>query len=380
MNPGICYLYEYENNRKLRNVGFLKISRSYHSCSMQIQIRNVPVNPENTIKFFAFYNQDSSCIFQMIDEINCMNKSVSARIVFSENQLPSNRKLEEIDGFFLKTAGGQFYAALSEGSTFDTSLLHSPAKPDQQPPQSFSDEIGPAPGGISSPDEESAKKALQPQKISSPETAAANSKPLSAVLPPAEISTPSGENAPALEEAIPAGTDTPLEGDGFSNTQNLSASDIGISDTPEAEIPASNIPDNPHKSTTIAEPQASQPKATEKSEAETSELAQPASQESDCSIQKIQRSQLSALPRRHWNLANNSFLMHGYHNYNHLLLVEEDGHHWLGVPGVFSAREARAAELFGFPQFTKNYKDKLELSPDEKEDCENFGHWCRYIR
>ena len=95
---------------------------------------------------------------------------------------------------------------------------------------------------------------------------------------------------------------------------------------------------------------------------------------------KIQRSDLSILPRRCWNLANNSFLLHGYHNYNHLLLVEEDGRYWLGVPAIYSPREARAAELFGFPQFTKTYVDQLELDEDEKAPTPDFGHFCRFIK
>ena len=72
--------------------------------------------------------------------------------------------------------------------------------------------------------------------------------------------------------------------------------------------------------------------------------------------------------------------MHGYHNYNHLLLVEEDGHFWLGVPGIYAPREARAAELFGFPQFTQTYTNQLELDEEERDESEKFGYWCRYIR
>ena len=100
---------------------------------------------------------------------------------------------------------------------------------------------------------------------------------------------------------------------------------------------------------------------------------------SKVTARKIQRSDLSQLPRRFWFLANNSFLLHGYHNYNHLLLVEEDGHMWLGVPGIYDRREARAADLFGFPQFTRSYVSLLDLTEDERNDEADFGHWCRYI-
>ena len=84
------------------------------------------------------------------------------------------------------------------------------------------------------------------------------------------------------------------------------------------------------------------------------------------SAKKIQRSDLTLLPRKFWFLANNSFLLHGYHNYNHLLLVEEDGHYWLGVPGIYDSHEARAAGLFGFPQFTRSYVEILDLGEDER--------------
>ena len=95
---------------------------------------------------------------------------------------------------------------------------------------------------------------------------------------------------------------------------------------------------------------------------------------------KIERQDLARLIRREWQLANNSFLLHGYHNYHHLLLLEEDGHQWLGVPGIYSPREAHAAELFGFPQFTREYHQKLALSEDECSTDKDFGYWCRCLK
>ncbi len=45
----------------------------------------------------------------------------------------------------------------------------------------------------------------------------------------------------------------------------------------------------------------------------------------DASIQarKITHAEISTLPRRFWPLANNSFLLHGCHNYHHLLLIKK---------------------------------------------------------
>ena len=119
--------------------------------------------------------------------------------------------------------------------------------------------------------------------------------------------------------------------------------------------------------------------STEEVPTEVTPTEETAIQDASIQARKITHAEISTLPRRFWPLANNSFLLHGYYNYNHLLLVEEDGHIWLGVPGIYDAREARAADLFGFPQFTSSYVSVLELGDDERNNDALFGHWCRYL-
>lgn len=95
--------------------------------------------------------------------------------------------------------------------------------------------------------------------------------------------------------------------------------------------------------------------------------------------EKIQRQDISRLPRREWKLANNSFLLHGFYNYHHLLYIEEDGNRWLGVPGIYHEKERTAARAFGFPQFHRITDTDLELSAEEKNTYDDFGYWCRQV-
>lgn len=95
--------------------------------------------------------------------------------------------------------------------------------------------------------------------------------------------------------------------------------------------------------------------------------------------EKIQRQDISRFPRREWRIANNSFLLHGYRNYHHLLYVEEDGNTWLGVPGVFHEKEQEAANAFGFPEFRRLTDADIKLEENEKNTYEDFGYWCRQI-
>lgn len=51
------------------------------------------------------------------------------------------------------------------------------------------------------------------------------------------------------------------------------------------------------------------------------------------------------------NYVHNSFLLHGYYNYGHVILDETGEEPRLGVPGNYYEREQLVAQMFGFPDF-----------------------------
>ena len=73
-------------------------------------------------------------------------------------------------------------------------------------------------------------------------------------------------------------------------------------------------------------------------------------------------------------LMHNSFLLHGYYNYSHLILWQEDAPKGmrvcLGVPGVFHEREKVLAKMFGFDYFCCQNKAPRSGS---------FGYYYRYV-
>ena len=86
-------------------------------------------------------------------------------------------------------------------------------------------------------------------------------------------------------------------------------------------------------------------------------------------IMKIQRGEISILPRCEWKLANNNFLLHGYYNYRHLVLIDEGNQLKLGVPGIYEKPEEMMAKLFGFTEFV----DEKTHSESQSEGA--FGYW-----
>ena len=81
-----------------------------------------------------------------------------------------------------------------------------------------------------------------------------------------------------------------------------------------------------------------------------------------------------ALSNPYHSLVNNAFLLHGYYNYNHLILGPAKGSKssfFIGVPGNFYKQEINAARMFGFEYF-ENGGDKVEVG--------DFGYYMKKVK
>ena len=283
MNPGTFYLYEYENNKRRRNVGFIKTARHYRSCILQIHAAGIPAGNGASLELYAFFRSSQDLIAEQIAVLNCFRRNISARLPIAENSFPEGRPLPQIDGFLICLPGNRhtlFWMASDLFFDVDISRMRIPSR-------------------------EQAGK---------------------------DIRAAGAAELPARAETL-VRSEVPVQPDAS-----------GPSEGPADPEPpgSSEAPDRP-------------------------------------SAKKIGRSDIALLPRKFWPLANNSFLLHGYHNYSHLMLIEEGGRAWLGVPGIYSPQEARAADLFGFPRFTRSFAAFPELAEEERSASSDFGHWCRCV-
>lgn len=84
----------------------------------------------------------------------------------------------------------------------------------------------------------------------------------------------------------------------------------------------------------------------------------------------IRPSDFVLLPSKSYQAANNSFLLHGYYNYHHLILarMEKRGEvtYYLGVPGNYYPKEKQVAVMFGFESFE---------SGQEPAQAGDFGYY-----
>ncbi len=86
---------------------------------------------------------------------------------------------------------------------------------------------------------------------------------------------------------------------------------------------------------------------------------------------KIEPKDIGLLPRELWGLSNNSFLLHGYYSYRHLIFAKMKdrfgARYIIGVPGTYHNKEKFIARMFGFDCFKPAKKRELRQG--------DFGYW-----
>lgn len=86
---------------------------------------------------------------------------------------------------------------------------------------------------------------------------------------------------------------------------------------------------------------------------------------------KIEPKDIGMLPKDLWALSNNSFLMHGFYCYHHLIFAKLKDRYGcryiLGIPGIYHSRERFMARMFGFECFKSIRRRELRQG--------DFGYW-----
>jgi hypothetical protein len=86
---------------------------------------------------------------------------------------------------------------------------------------------------------------------------------------------------------------------------------------------------------------------------------------------RIEPQDIGMLPMDDWILANNSFLLHGYYSYRHLIFARINNasgvSYILGIPGIYHNREKFMAKMFGFENF--------KCAKRKERRTGEFGYW-----
>ena len=278
MRRFIRYLYEYEQEKKMRNVGFVKVEQDVDQCVIHVHGKGFRME-ENTqgLRVYLFWNTEDKCIGIPQGVTEVPGPAVNWQLCYTPENVGKKENYDLVNGIILKDVNGHWYAAVWNDDVVNVCRME----------------------------------------------------------------------MWKMEEDSVQGEETECK--------------KGLAQDEEPECKKETLQDE---------------------ESESGKLEDDLEKEACLGgkVRKIQRKDMVCLPRCEWRHANNSFLIHGYYNYHHLILTVRDDRLKLGVPGVYHPQEEKAAESFGFPEFIPAEELDLKLTDEEKNDREKFGYWCRDIR
>ena len=278
MRRFIRYLYEYEQEKKMRNVGFVKVEQDVDQCVIHVHGKGFRME-ENAqgLRAYLFWNTEDKCIGIPQGVTEVPGPAVNWQLCYTPEDVGKKENYDLVNGIILKDVNGHWYAAVWNDDVVNVCRME----------------------------------------------------------------------MWKMEEDSVQGEETECK--------------KGLAQDEEPECKKETLQDE---------------------ESESGKLEDDLEKEACLggNVRKIQRKDMVCLPRCEWRHANNSFLIHGYYNYHHLILTVRDGRLKLGVPGVYHPQEEKAAESFGFPEFIPAEELDLKLTDEEKNDREKFGYWCRDIR
>lgn len=275
----ICYLYEYQEGRRIRNIGFCKVEISEDESVISIHGKGWGMNSPKKLALYLFWRENGNCYGVYQGELSNISPALNYRLVYTVDDLGSKERYNMTEGIILCGENGPQYAAVWTDEDVDINRMK-------------------------------------------------------------EVGKENVEHEEGQQE--------------------------------KEEQESGDMPEEPEISEIVDETEEENEPDFEVKEQEYEEK---------CRFQctKIQRQDLSRLIRREWQLANNSFLLHGYYNYHHLAFLQEGETLYLGVPGVYSEKERRAAQAFGFPGFINYEEEMMELKDGDRETNPDFGYWCRQV-
>ena len=278
MRRFIRYLYEYEQEKKMRNVGFVKVEQDVDQCVIHVHGKGFRME-ENAqgLRAYLFWNTEDKCIGIPQGVTEVPGPAVNWQLCYTPEDVGKKENYNLVNGIILKDVNGHWYAAVWNDDVVNVCRME----------------------------------------------------------------------MWKMEEDSVQGEETECK--------------KGLAQDEEPECKKETLQDE---------------------ESESGKLEDDLEKEACLGgkVRKIQRKDMVCPPRCEWRHANNSFLIHGYYNYHHLILTVRDDRLKLGVPGVYHPQEEKAAESFGFPEFIPAEELDLKLTDEEKNDREKFGYWCRDIR
>lgn len=367
----VSYMYLYENGLKTMNAGFVKVESRNGQCRIGLSLKNVYTGLERCrVYMFIRFGQELRGVY--IGDVQIKNHGSDWNFrTDTMNIAGSGYRLDQMSGMIILGEGKKFYGTRWDHGDLDIHRFvtqwddNQPVKEEAAPPEPEEMEEKDTPAEVEAVKEGKAAVGMETVKESEA---------------PAESEKIKESEAPAEPEKIKE-NEAPPEPEEVKETEVPADAGLKPERTDEAVIEAEAVTGGGKE----AEKESGRLVSMETNERqrnfgkiiEQCPGMYPFEDDSVDACVRLEPQDIGRMPIDCWSYGSNSFLLHGYYSYRHLILArvkpekEKRGSYILGVPGTQHSREAFMANMFGFREF-KPIREGSEGPSD-------FGYWYTFL-
>lgn len=368
----VSYMYEYKGDEKGCNTGYARVDARGSQCKILVHISQ-KASEGRLLKAYMFYRKPGKYRFAYLGNILMIDGTGELKVKADrENVMNSDLGLDQFCGVIAYDSGRTYFACEWDEEPITHSIIDHIDNLDLSGSQEVV--LG---GSSESSMNETNEEHVAEEEIVSKEEIKSDGKVDDrdtleiSMIPVQELETVSEEEIIAAQALA--------EQKGESEQEDNSAQDIAYENQPEPEIPQAEL--ELHAAACLdvecVEPtygtcgDGTENQMQHRSLKDTAcrYECHPAAQNifrkfprvypfedhEICDCVCIEPKDIGLFPIDAWVLGNNSFLLHGYYTYKHLIFgkihTTEGIIYVLGVPGVYQSRESFMARMFGFEYF-----------------------------
>ena len=380
----ITYINKYENDEKQDNAGFAKIEIRSSICRVEVHIRNISIEQtETTVYLFARKTEIMQGI--PVGSMEIVKGSGDVRYAFDVKEMKNfGMSMNDMQGIFIPLDGDTFLASQWKEGKISGKNFKIQNKQEQAKTEDENNKPSQTAGGDVEGQQDLQQRGTAEfqETTQHPDEDKADASPQGggtitngAQHPDAAGPENSPKGQPEFQKEIQypdTAAQTPLQNSPVLQSDVSAPQENGL-DIPQMQsqekrtIHATELPLENFKEETGWE------RVFGKLRLKSGVCFPFEGQELECV--RMNLNDLREFRQKYWYLGKNSFLLHGFFNYRHILLgeTEERGkkEYFLGIPGIFQNQERLMASMFGFPGFRTAKAAEYKTG--------NFGYWYRII-
>lgn len=344
----VSYMYNYENKAKKNNVGYARVEARNGLCKITIHISESGLESRQ-LKAYMFYRVGTEMKCISLGYLNVKSSVAECRLqTNSEDIMESGYRLSEISGIVVSVSSDKYY-----GTEWDDKpiVLNSIVLSEGRPVQ----------GQLEVPEKENLEAAEIMKRME-------QNNPIQELMEQNDQTEQKEQQTEAKTIESKSLWKPPLEKEQTQTVQEEAAAGLVEESQESAEKENSDTEETIHNN------------ACENEERKVSQADQiflryprmyPFEDDEIIDCVRIEPQDIGIFPMENWVYANNSFLLHSYYSYRHLIYAKKkEGNgvqYILGVPGIYHNREQFMARMFGFYNF-KPIRNREHKTGE-------FGYW-----